>query len=118
MDIKLKMGAKGSLPSTKSAGTVYFARNGSSNFGELHYDIDSSTRVKIGGTNLTSAVFDANGMLTLTYEDGTTKTATIPAASANSYGLLTTGTQTIAGSKTFSGDVSVNKLTITNTGTP
>lgn len=118
MDIKLKMGDKGSLPSTKSAGTVYFARNGATNVGELHYDIDNDTRIKIGGTNLKSAIVDANGKLTLIYEGGTTKILTIPAASANSYGLLTTGTQVIAGNKTFSGNISVNKLTITNDETP
>ena len=79
MDIKLKMGAKASLPSSKNKGTVYFAKDGDKNFGELYYDDENGNRVKVGGTNISSAEFfnvDNDGSysdikLNLTFEDGT-----------------------------------------------
>lgn len=57
MDIKLKMGAKADLPSSKNNGTVYFAKDGNKNFGELYYDDKNGNRVKIGGSNITSTNF-------------------------------------------------------------
>lgn len=57
MDIKLKMGAKTDLPSSKNKGTVYFAKDGDKNFGELYYDDENGNRVKIGGSNITSTNF-------------------------------------------------------------
>ena len=57
MDIKLKMGAKADLPSSKNKGTVYFAKDGDKNFGELYYDDENGNRVKVGGTSISSANF-------------------------------------------------------------
>lgn len=82
MDIKLKMGAKTDLPSTKNNGTVYFAKDGDKNFGELYYDDENGNRVKIGGSNITSIEFcpESQGaldgvyqkhFLRITNEDGT-----------------------------------------------
>lgn len=99
MDIKLKMGAKSSLPSTKNKGTVYFAKDGDKNFGELYYDDENGNRVKVGGTNLSSAefkkIYNANKdicdniKLELNFEDGTVvATNEIPAAELLEPGIL------------------------------
>ena len=120
VNIKIKMGTIQKLPELSiNPGTIYFTRNEQNQFGELYFDdVFLEERIKIGGTNLSSSTFDNNGTLTLVFEDGTTKTATIPAAASDKYGILTTGTQAIAGNKTFSGNVSIKKLTITGTDTP
>lgn len=57
MDIKLKMGAKADLPSSVDKGTVYFAKDGDKNFGELYYGDENGNKVKIGGTNITDIEF-------------------------------------------------------------
>lgn len=99
MDIKLKMGAKNSLPSAKDRGTVYFAKDGDKNFGELYYDDENGNRVKVGGTNLSSAEFikiynadkdiNENIKLELNFEDGTVVTTNeIPAAGLFEPGIL------------------------------
>ena len=98
MDIKLKMGAKNSLPSAKDRGTVYFAKDGDKNFGELYYDDENGNRVKVGGSNISEAIFyqakdiDANPLgvkLNLSFEDGTILTTNeIPYADWNKPGLM------------------------------
>lgn len=98
MDIKLKMGAKNSLPSTKNKGTVYFAKDGDKNFGELYYDDENGNRVKVGGTNISSAEFKQNFniaqdiydslKLNLNFEDGTVVSSEMPFADWNRPGLI------------------------------
>lgn len=98
MDIKLKMGAKADLPSSKNKGTVYFAKDGDKNFGELYYDDENGNRVKVGGSNISEAIFyqaediDANPLgvkLNLSFEDGTILTTNeIPYADWNKPGLM------------------------------
>lgn len=98
MDIKLKMGAKNSLPSTKNKGTVYFAKDGDKNFGELYYDDENGNRVKVGGTNISSAefkqVFNLQAdvydtlKLNLNFEDGTVVSGEMPFANWNRVGLM------------------------------
>ena len=102
MDIKLKMGAKNSLPSKKEKGTVYFAKDGDKNFGELYYDDENGNRVKVGGTNLSNAEFVVKYYgddeydypetlkLQLNFEDGKTIEAIIPPATALSAGCMST----------------------------
>lgn len=114
MDIKLKMGAKNSLPSAKDRGTVYFAKDGDKNFGELYYDDENGNRVKVGGTSISSANFGftypdpsnqdiADSLyLVINMEDGSQiSTGKMPIASAYSPGLMTPGNQQLFGLKAF-----------------
>lgn len=100
MDIKLKMGAKADLPSSKNKGTVYFAKDGNKNFGELYYDDENGNRVKVGGTSITSIEFCPepqgvmDGMyrdyfLRVTNEDGTyVDSSILPKADFVSEGIM------------------------------
>ena len=100
MDIKLKMGAKADLPSSKNNGTVYFAKDGDKNFGELYYDDENGNRVKVGGTSITSVEFcpEHQGVLDgiywkhflrVTNEDGTYIDSNIlPRADFTSEGVM------------------------------
>lgn len=115
------MGALDSLPSTaKEAGNVYFAKDKNKNFGELYYDDADGNRIKIAPSisNLTN--YYNNGILTtkVILENNSIFESIIPLASDTASGIISTGAQTFAGNKTFNGDVSIKKLTITNTGTP
>lgn len=111
MDIKLKMGAKSSLPSAKNKGTVYFAKNGDKNFGELYYDDENGNRVKVGGTNISNLTFDYEDIndlkLQLTLEDGTIiKSNSIPESNWDSLaecwaGIVSIEDQIFTGLKTF-----------------
>lgn len=119
------MGESESLDSTTNkAGTVYFAEIDSSNapngklFGELWYDNLEGNRVKIS-PRVTSIAFAQNGSgIYLNTEDNLSNYTTIPVASETVYGIIDTGAQTIAGNKTFTGDISAKSLTLTNTATP
>lgn len=121
----MKMGALNSLPtaSTNTAGTVYFAKSkiyNGKNYGELHYDDASGARIKIAPSIATLSNYHDNGTLTtkIVLEDGTVFSSIIPLATDTVSGIVSTVAQTFAGNKTFNGDVSIKKLTITNTGTP
>lgn len=116
MDIKLKMGAKASLPSSKNKGTVYFAKDGNKNFGELYYDDENGNRVKVGGTNLSSISFNTTGVMTLSFEDGTSVTGTLPKASGDTYGIIDNGAQSFNGVKTFTNGIVVSKISFINSG--
>lgn len=113
MDIKLKMGAKTDLPSSKNNGTVYFAKDGNKNFGELYYDDENGNRVKIGGTSISQTYWsnaDDTWRFYINMEDGTTigSNNSIPEAGLNSAGypisgLMNHGNQSFMGLKTFWG---------------
>ena len=113
MDIKLKMGAKNSLPSAKDRGTVYFAKDGDKNFGELYYDDENGNRVKVGGTSISQTYWsnaDDTWRFYIDMEDGTTigSNNSIPEAGLNSAGypisgLMNHGNQSFMGLKTFWG---------------
>lgn len=105
MDIKLKMGSKTSLPSTKNNGTVYFAKDGNKNFGELYYDDSNGARIKIA-PKLSSVTFNTgtatNPEFYINVEDGSKITASMPVAGESQWGVITTGNQDFSGAKGFS----------------
>lgn len=105
MDIKLKMGSKTSLPSTKNNGTVYFAKDGDKNFGELYYDDNNGARIKIA-PKLSSVTFNTgtatNPEFYINVEDGSKITASMPVAGASQWGVITTSNQDFSGTKGFS----------------
>lgn len=116
MIIKLKMGAKASLPSSKNKGTVYFAKDGNKNFGELYYDDENGNRIKVGGTNLSSISFNNAGAMTLSFEDGTSVTSTLPKASGDTFGIIDNVEQSFNGIKTFTNGIKVSKVSFINSG--
>lgn len=116
MNIKLKMGAKASLPSSVDSGTVYFAKDGDKNFGELYYGDANGNKVKIGGTTLSSINFNNTGVITLSFEDGTSVTGTLPVANENIYGIIDNTTQSFKGVKTFTDEIIVSKISFINSG--
>lgn len=116
MDIKLKMGAKASLPSSKNKGTVYFAKDGNKNFGELYYDDENGNRVKVGGTTLSSIDFNDTGVMTLSFEDGTAITGTLPVADEDIYGIVNNAAQSFNGVKTFTDEIVVSKISFIDFG--
>ena len=116
MNIKLKMGAKASLPSSVDSGTVYFAKDGDKNFGELYYGDANGNKVKIGGTTLSSINFNNTGVITLSFEDGTSVTGTLPVANEDIYGIINNTTQSFKGVKTFTDEIIVSKISFINSG--
>ena len=116
MNIKLKMGAKASLPSSVDSGTVYFAKDGDKNFGELYYGDANGNKVKIGGTTLSSINFNNTGVITLSFEDGTSVTGTLPVANEDIYGIINNTAQSFKGVKTFTDEIIVSKISFINSG--
>ena len=116
MDIKLKMGAKASLPSSVDKGTVYFAKDGNKNFGELYYGDENGNKVKIGGTTLSSIDFNDTGVMTLSFEDGTAITGTLPVADEDIYGIINNAAQSFNGVKTFTDEIIVSKISFIDFG--
>lgn len=116
MNIKLKMGAKASLPSSVDSGTVYFAKDGDKNFGELYYGDANGNKVKIGGTTLSSINFNNTGVITLSFEDGTFVTGTLPVANEDIYGIINNTAQSFKGVKTFTDEIIVSKISFINSG--
>lgn len=100
MDIKLKMGAKSDLPSSKNKGTVYFAKNDDKNFGELYYDDENENRIKVGGANISNIEFVpdpvmaldgvyADWVIRITNEDGSHIDSTLlPKANMGTAGVI------------------------------
>lgn len=116
INIKLKMGAKADLPSTVDSGTVYFAKDGDKNFGELYYGDANGNKVKIGGTTLSSINFNNTGVITLSFEDGTSITGILPVANEDIYGIINNTTQSFKGVKTFTDEIIVSKISFINSG--
>lgn len=114
------MGALDSLPQTTTAGNIYFAKDGNKNFGELYYDDANGNRIKIAPSVSDLSNYYNNGILTtkVILEDNSIFESIIPLASDTASGIVSTVAQTFAGNKTFNDNVSIKKLTITNTGTP
>ena len=106
-NINLKMGGA-TLPTSTSAGTVYFAKTttyNNKNFGELYYDDSGGARIKIA-PKLNSVTFNTgtaiNPEFYINVEDGSKITASIPVAGENQWGVITTGNQDFSGAKGFS----------------
>ena len=126
--VRFKTGSKQNIDTTaKSAGTVYFATEttGTTTDGYIYFDKDNNTRILMG-RKAEIAEYDTHGhviaetyVASVTY-DGTTSPTTkvithfrnganqestvdFPAAGASSAGVITIGTQTIAGAKTLTG---------------
>lgn len=96
------------LPTSTSAGTVYFAKTttyNNKNFGELYYDDSGGARVKIA-PKLSSVTFNTgtatNPEFYINVEDGSKITASMPVAGASQWGVITTGNQDFSGAKGFS----------------
>lgn len=95
------MGSLDSLPETKEAGAIYFAKDGNKNFGELYYDDENNIRVKIA-PKITEILFPGdNPELQLLYEDATNIATLLPQASDIKGGIVTINDQVFKGSKTF-----------------
>ena len=97
------------LPTSTSAGTVYFAKTttyNNKNFGELYYDDSGGARVKIA-PKLNSITFNAgistNPEFYINVEDGSKITASMPVASGDQWGVITTNNQDFNGIKGFNG---------------
>lgn len=96
------------LPTSTSAGTVYFAKTttyNNKNFGELYYDDSGGARVKIA-PKLSSVTFNTgtatNPEFYINVEDGSKITASMPVAGESQWGVITTGNQDFSGAKGFS----------------
>lgn len=97
------------LPTSTSAGTVYFAKTttyNNKNFGELYYDDSGGARVKIA-PKLSSVTFNTgtatNPEFYINVEDGSKITASMPVAGESQWGVITTSNQDFSGIKGFSG---------------
>ena len=115
-NINLKMGGV-TLPTSTSAGTVYFAKTttyNNKNFGELYYDDSGEARVKIA-PKLSSVTFNTgtatNPEFYINVEDGSKITASMPVAGESQWGVITTSSQTFAGAKTFSNTTASSSTT-------
>ena len=95
------------LPTSTSAGTVYFAKTtnyNNKNFGELYYDDSGGARVKIA-PKLSSVTFNTgtatNPEFYINVEDGSKITASMPVAGESQWGVITTSNQDFSGTKGF-----------------
>lgn len=82
------------------SGAIYFAKDGEKQFGELYYDDNNNVRIKIA-PRISKINFSDDSVLTLTKEDDTTITVTVPTASVAANGFMTVDNQHFAGIKTF-----------------
>lgn len=118
VNINLKMGLKSTLPAASSStkGTVYFAKDGTKNFGELYFDDADGNRVKIAPAISSLSHYYKSNVLTtkILLEDGNFVESAIPLASSSATGIVSTAAQTFAGNKTFTGEVSAKILNTTN----
>jgi hypothetical protein len=70
------------------SGAIYFAKDGEKQFGELYYDDNNNVRIKIA-PRISKINFSDDSVLTLTKEDDTTITVTVPTASVAANGFMT-----------------------------
>lgn len=110
-------------PSTPPTGRIYFYYDEADSLFKYKDDTGTVSLFNYGITSLNALTAAAQtlsagsaGTDFAIVSSGSTHTFNLPDASATARGLITTGTQTIAGDKTFSGAVTASNLSGSNSG--
>ena len=114
-DVKFKTGAESELPAALNNGTILVAKGGKGTgvdhyHGKIYFDTDSYRFLLTNNiASITQEVKENGTLISILTEQGLTSEFLIANASALTPGLVSTGTQTLAGPKTF-----IDEIIITN----